>query len=212
MDNCGIYRIDVNGYVYIGSSIHLLRRWRDHKRSLRLHTHTNKRLQRIYDKYGLDSIKFKVLETCDKKYLLEVEQHYLNEYKLLYRNNMLNMCLVAGNKLGTQLSDESKKKISIANTGRTRSNETKLLLSEISKTRKQSDSKKLKTSIRMMGNTYAPRKIIPRLLSPDGTLYTNIVGIKTFAREHGLGAERLRHLVRGDIQSYRGWIIPKGVN
>lgn len=50
----GVYEIrnTLNNKRYIGSSINIYRRWRDHKRMLNLSVHPNKHLQSAWNKYG----------------------------------------------------------------------------------------------------------------------------------------------------------------
>ena len=49
------------GEVYIGCSLRLVERWIQHKSTLKHNRHANKNLQKIYDEYGLDNLKFEVL-------------------------------------------------------------------------------------------------------------------------------------------------------
>lgn len=63
----GVYEIRnaLNNKRYIGSSINIYRRWRDHKRMLNLSVHPNKHLQSAWNKYGEKHFVFKILETCE---------------------------------------------------------------------------------------------------------------------------------------------------
>lgn len=63
----GVYEIRnaLNNKRYIGSSINIYRRWRDHKRMLNLSVHPNKHLQAAWNKYGEKHFVFKILETCE---------------------------------------------------------------------------------------------------------------------------------------------------
>lgn len=77
----GIYRIDniINGKCYIGSSIDLDRRRKEHAYSLSNNSHGNKHLQNAYNKYGRESFKFTIIELLEmseniKEFLLEREQ------------------------------------------------------------------------------------------------------------------------------------------
>lgn len=76
----GIYEIlnTVNNKAYIGSSINIKGRWQKHKALLRHNKHENKKLQNAWNKYGEDNFKFSILEECDVKNLLDIEQNYLD--------------------------------------------------------------------------------------------------------------------------------------
>ena len=76
----GIYQIRnlVNGKIYVGSSINLRKRLKDHFRDLRNNRHVNQHLQKAYNKYGLDKFVFEVLEYVEKDMLLEREQYYID--------------------------------------------------------------------------------------------------------------------------------------
>ena len=78
----GIYQIRnlVNGKVYIGSSLNIYRRCRDHKCALRGQYHFNEHLQRSWNKYGEEGFIFEVLQLIeDEVDLLDTEQYYLDE-------------------------------------------------------------------------------------------------------------------------------------
>ena len=59
----GIYKITCveNSKFYIGSSVNITERWRQHLSHLRSNNHHSLYLQRCYNKYGEGSIKFEVL-------------------------------------------------------------------------------------------------------------------------------------------------------
>jgi group I intron endonuclease len=104
----GIYFIsnNVNGKKYIGSSINLKQRERDHWRYLRAGRHKNKHLQYAWNKYGEDVFSFSVLEIVkNKKKLIPTEQRYLDIFRPEY-----NKCPTASNMLGFKHTSEAKKK------------------------------------------------------------------------------------------------------
>jgi hypothetical protein len=76
----GIYEITnaVNGRRYVGSSIDLDRRKRDHFSSLKRNKHGNPYLQNDFNKCGAGAFRFSVLETCEIWLLLEKEQTLLD--------------------------------------------------------------------------------------------------------------------------------------
>lgn len=82
----GIYKIKniLTGEFYIGSSKCLKRRWIIHSYKLKKGNHANIILQRAWNKYGEDNIKFEVIEFCEKDKLFEREQYYLDDLKPKY--------------------------------------------------------------------------------------------------------------------------------
>lgn len=59
----GIYSIinKANNKIYIGSTINLERRLKEHKRRLKYNNHTNTHLQYAWNKYGKECFKFEEL-------------------------------------------------------------------------------------------------------------------------------------------------------
>lgn len=111
----GIYCIysDVGGKCYFGSASNLRGRYSSHINELRRGIHKNGRLQNHYNKYGKESLIFEIVAYCPKEYLIKMEQWFID-----HNNNDFNISKIAGNTLGVKCSDETKKKISKANTGR----------------------------------------------------------------------------------------------
>ena len=60
----GVYQIynTVNGKRYIGSSIHIEQRFKEHLRNLRANKHVNAHLQSAWNKYGEHSFVFEEVE------------------------------------------------------------------------------------------------------------------------------------------------------
>lgn len=114
----GVYLIsnNVNGKCYVGSTIHLDQRRREHFSKLANNKHINAHLQNAYNKYGREAFDFEVLETIDiddniKDKLLKREQFWIDNLKPEY-----NILLVAGSNLGYHHTEETKKKISESTT------------------------------------------------------------------------------------------------
>lgn len=63
---------------YIGSTVNCRRRIIEHILSLEANIHTNYKVQKKYDKYGMDGITVDFLP-IEKKQLAEVEQKLINE-------------------------------------------------------------------------------------------------------------------------------------
>jgi group I intron endonuclease len=125
----GIYMIqNINSKkVYIGSALNIYKRIFgassiSHLKALSTNTHSNKHLQNTYNKHGIDSFKFKILETCEKSILLEREQYYfdtvLNAKNLKdFKKKAYNICPTAGSPLGRTMSNAFKEKCSILKLG-----------------------------------------------------------------------------------------------
>ena len=79
---CGIYKIscDKVSVVYIGQSIDIYTRWKQHKTQLKHNRHTNSYLQNIYNKYGVDTFNYEVLEVCSLKNIDERERFWISFY------------------------------------------------------------------------------------------------------------------------------------
>lgn len=126
-NNPGIYKIVnlINNKVYIGSSVHLLRRSYEH--STRLNSNTcisNKYLQRAWNKYGSNSFEFHVIEYCGKEKLIEREQYWIDMYCSYEEQYGYNLRKVAESNRGLFPSEETKAKIRASNLGQKRSPET----------------------------------------------------------------------------------------
>lgn len=161
----GVYKIvsKTNGKTYIGSSININVRKRNHFNNLRSRRHTNSKLQNHYNKYGVDDLIFEIIETTnDPNEVLKIEQKYID--KLDTFKTGFNMSPNAGNSLGRKHSEETKmkiskiqsdktlsedhrKKISRSSMGRVQTEETRKKLSEATKGKPKSESARKNMSI-----------------------------------------------------------------
>mgnify|MGYP000863314505 CR=1 FL=1 len=83
----GIYTIKntINNKVYIGSSINVEKRLKDHFINLSKNKHHNQHLQFAYNKYGKDYFTKEILETfedIDRDDLFDIEKEYILKYKI----------------------------------------------------------------------------------------------------------------------------------
>jgi len=80
--NCGIYCIKnlITNKVYIGSSVNIQSRLKTHKHSLLNNKHHSLKLQRSYNKHGIEIFSFEILELCDKKDLEKNEKEWINHF------------------------------------------------------------------------------------------------------------------------------------
>lgn len=182
----GVYEIICipNGKKYVGSTVKVRKRFREHLRMLRANVHSNPPLQNTWNKYGEENFEFRVIEYT--KGHLDLEQKCLDS-KLWALN--INDLATGGN---TQFKRYGFK----------HSQETRLKLSEIQKGKiipleqrqKMSDAHKGKSKIWLRGRPAHNRGQSPsdearqkmseahrgQKLSPNA-----VVGIKKYWKEHG---------------------------
>jgi group I intron endonuclease len=104
----GIYRVDFPcGCLYIGSALSLVKRRNNHISDLRNFKHTNRIMQRHFDKYGESNFRFTVIEKVHPEQLIIREQYYIDT---LVPN--INVLGVAHSSLGYKHSLETIEKMS----------------------------------------------------------------------------------------------------
>lgn len=113
--DCGVYLIEntANGRKYVGSAVKIRWRWRKHYLNLTRGTHHSRHLQHAWNKYGEQSFVFRPLIYCDRENVLFYEQSAIDGLSPEY-----NVCKIAGSCLGVKRSEQTRKKISAATTGR----------------------------------------------------------------------------------------------
>ena len=116
---CGIYCIRnlINGKRYIGSSNNLRRRLIGHKHRLKKGNHVNRVLQSAWNKYGEAAFVFEILKLCDVSDCLHQEQEFVDRLNCIAPGGYNLRKDVTAN-YGLRHTDESKRKISEAQTGR----------------------------------------------------------------------------------------------
>lgn len=116
----GIYMIrnNVNGKVYVGSSMNIKSRWYFHKNDLRKNQHHSLLLQRSWEKHGEDVFEFSVIENCAAEILIDREQHWIDTLNASSKKHGYNRSPSAGTTAGIQRSDEYKKRMSEVTKGR----------------------------------------------------------------------------------------------
>lgn len=127
----GIYRIThkLNGMCYIGQSVDISSRWQQHL------TPNKSGIGTALAKEP-ELFTFEILEECSKEELNDREKHYIQVYNCIHPNgyNKTN-----GGSSGSIVSEEVRKKISEAKTGKKRGPPSE------EHRRKQSEAKKGKT-------------------------------------------------------------------
>jgi group I intron endonuclease len=133
--NQGIYTIthDKSGKLYVGSSVNIKRRFNRHRNELRKNIHRCAHLQRAWNKYGEEAFVFRIVDLVpDVEKLLLKEQFWIDT---TFKTKLYNTCPKAGSPLGMRLTEEQRKKISIAHKGKPKSAEHCAAMKEGAKTR-----------------------------------------------------------------------------
>jgi group I intron endonuclease len=124
----GIYIIENmdSGHAYIGQSINLTKRIRDHRSALKRGGHFNAHLQHAVNQTGIDNFSFRVLIECESFALDALEKLYIFKYKIIGKSYNLDS---GGNKQKT-VSIETRTKQSLVRVGKKQSDITKKRISQ----------------------------------------------------------------------------------
>lgn len=158
--NMFIYKITniINNKVYIGQTNNWSKRKSAHLLALRSNKHQNKHMQRSFNIHKENNFSFEIIENniicpivIDYKERLYIKQYNSTVDKYGYNKE-------SGGSLNKKISEEARKKMSIAATGRKCPSITKIKLSLARKGKKpnnygipRSESAKLKASKTMKG-------------------------------------------------------------
>ena len=79
----GIYmiRCKPNNKIYVGQSMNISKRWKQHRIDLNGGYHTNEELQKDWNNYGEDNFEFKIVQKCKEEYLDELEIIHIEQFK-----------------------------------------------------------------------------------------------------------------------------------
>lgn len=182
----GIYVIknNINSRIYIGSAINLYSRKHVHLTHLRKNIHCNLKLQRFVNKYNIEDLYFECLEFCEKEYLIEREQFYLDKLKPFY-----NIAKIAGSTLGTKITKEQSAKLSKLrkgkknSLGRVLSDETKLKISEKAKERGLHPNFKQASIIANTGRKHTKESIEKRAVKQKKINDAQLIEIKKLLKD-----------------------------
>ncbi len=155
----GIYQIlnTVNDIRYIGSAENFKYRWAVHRSDFK-RGKNSAHLQNAYNKYGEENFVFSVIEYVENKEdLVPREQHYIDLYDF---GRLYNINPIAGSRLGSKATEETRKKMSKAKKGwvgywlgKKRSPETIKKISIANKGKKRSEETKKKIGQAVRGKT-----------------------------------------------------------
>ena len=78
----GIYKITnlVDGNAYIGQSIQIEERFKEHRNPSNWNREVNKKLYKAFADFGLNNFSFEILEECNKEELNEKEKYWIKYY------------------------------------------------------------------------------------------------------------------------------------
>lgn len=105
----GIYCIvnRTNNKKYVGSSIDIKNRFRQHRHNLKHNKHCNSHLQAAWNKYGEDQFNFEIIEELDtSEEILEVENFWIEYHSAL--TDGYNQRIEAHSNIGIKRSEEFK--------------------------------------------------------------------------------------------------------
>lgn len=112
MKKSGIYKIQSivePEKFYIGSSVNIQNRKRQHFSMLKLNKHDATYLQNYYNKHGKESLVFHIIEECSQEILIQREQYYIDTLRPVF-NSRKN----AESNFGHKFSEEVRQNMSNA--------------------------------------------------------------------------------------------------
>lgn len=150
--NCGIYQIKnlITGDLYVGQSVNLNKRKRDHFSKLIRGLHYNRYLQHSFDKYGKENFELSAILYCEPSELTYYEQKLVDLWKPVY--NLCKECV--DSQRGIKRSEETLVRMSEVQKGVKRSEETRIKMSKAHIGLKDFEETRLKISMANKGNKY----------------------------------------------------------
>jgi len=153
-ENCGIYKIKIGNFIYIGSSKDLIKRKRDHLNKFKSNSHYNSKLQSAYNKY--QNFEFEVIELCIPEERLNYEQKWIDS--IWENKNCANLRKKAESPLGMKRSQESIDKSVKSRAGYSHSEETRKKISSSNMGRIIPEETKNKISLTIKAQMSCPER------------------------------------------------------
>lgn len=195
----GIYRIlnTVTKKYYIGSAMNFRRRCGKHLSGLNRNKHENSYLQAAWNKYGSEAFVFEIVEVIpkeeliDNKYLIDVEQIWLDTYMPYLRENGYNLCCSAQSWRGMKHSTETIQKL---------------------KNRVTTPESRLKISLAKKGVKNPKLALFQSeehtFISPDGVQLT-FLNLREFCRQNNLEQAAMQRVEKNKQTNHKGWTTPE---
>lgn len=221
-NNQGVYKIEntETGKVYVGSSTNLTARLKYHLWKLRKGKHNNHYLQKSYNKHGEPAFEFSIIEYIEyKDKLVEQEQFWIDFYKSADRDKGYNILPTSGNT-NRILPQETGAKISMANKGRTLTQEQKENLSKSIKKVYEDPEMRKKYSECKQGNKNPMwgvqlseeskrrlRDLCSKdwvVVSPNGEVF-RVKSLNKFCKDKGLDRRSMGTVGKGKRPHHKGW-------
>lgn len=194
-------------YIYVGSTINIQTRWKDHIRELKYNRHHNKFLQRSWNRNGEEYFQFGILEITHDNYRFIREQYYIDSIKKLYNVNK-NADKPPSQK-GVVVTTSTREKLRAVGLGRKHTQETKNKLREQKLGKQKSAEHIQKLSEIRFSNPTNITTLDGELISPLNIAYKNITNIRKFCRDYNLNYNCLLRVINGKRESHYGWTYKK---
>jgi hypothetical protein len=183
----GIYLIKTQSGPYFGRSLNIKARIQAHLRDLKKKKHHCQYLQRTFNKYGENSLDFKVIYTLSLEKLGHLtKEQVLNLLKVLEQIYLTCFTCINGEKISSgkksKLSEETKQLISNANKGRKLSEDT---IRKIIETKKAG----------ILGKNF-------KIYHKDKG-YIEILNLRKFCLENNLSYRTMQFVVEGKRPSHK---------
>jgi group I intron endonuclease len=116
-NSSGIYAIlnEITCKVYVGSAVNFTNRYKQYIRKYKAKKSHSIKLLNTFNKHGIDNFSFILLEACEKNILYDREQSWINKFNS--SKTGYNTQPLVGSSKGVLLSEETKIKIAVANSG-----------------------------------------------------------------------------------------------
>lgn len=153
---CQIYKIHnvLTSQIYIGSSIDIKERIRRHFKDLKANIHHSLKMQRSFNKYGIENFKVEYLATCPEEYRHLLEQWFIDNNDCYYNNEKIVNKPSIGRIISEEQRESSRKRM-LGNEywklTPPMSEENKLKQAERSRNRIWTDESRLKLSNSLKG-------------------------------------------------------------
>lgn len=215
----------LDGKRYIGQTIKtsVNDRWSAHIGDLERNRHFNSYLQNAWNKYKKDSFEFLILQeniqSIDE--LNELEIKYIKEYKSLDRKFGYNL-REGGSK--TTFTPDAIVRMSKAQTKRYSKKSERNKMSKIALKRFSDPEERKKAGIRNSKNWYnytekmsknfdiarlksilVTQKTYDGFINPDGIVFSPVINLTKFAREHKLTRQSLYRVYTNQLNHHKGW-------